>query len=134
MKTLILLFLFINISCKNTIKNELMNDKINDKKDVNLAIKFDNKKELIANSVIDSVLNCIYKTNKIQQLNKQNKVSILVQEPSETDDNYTFKVGFNRPERFETRFNFLFQKNKPVIFFYDTLEDKLVEIDTWDAE
>jgi hypothetical protein len=80
------------------------------------------------------ILLLIYHLRKIQILNKQSKVSILTQEPSELDGHYAFKVGLNRPDRFETVFNFSFDKSQSIIFYYDVVNDELIDCDKWDVE
>jgi hypothetical protein len=138
MKKLIALLLMVNMACQNDNRLDSKTNLIEDKNptitDVNVGDRSLIKKALVAESVIDSVENRIYNLKKIQALNRQCKVSMLTQVSSELDTNYTFKVGFNRADRFETRYIFSFNKSQSVVFYYNTLNDKFIDIDKWDVQ
>jgi hypothetical protein len=138
MKKLIALLLIANSACQNDNKLDVKTNLIDEKNNAITSVNSENKsvikEELIAETVIDSVENRIYNLNKIQALNRQCKISILTQEPSESDPHYTFKVGFNHADRFETVFNFSFNKNQSIIFYYDVVNDELIDINKWDTQ
>jgi hypothetical protein len=137
MKKLILLLLVAHNACKNP-NNKLTTTKTsNTPQDtaitsdlIKTATPFD--KELEA--IIDSVVNTIYHLDKIQQLSRTCKISILTQEPENPDSAYCFKVGFNGADRFETRYNFSFKKSESIIFYYDVVNDELIDIDKWNKQ
>jgi hypothetical protein len=133
MKKVIALLLLANFACQNNNKLEKENS-IKIEKDSAITNKIAIKKEIIAESIIDSVENRIYSLKKVQKLNTTSKVSILTQEPPDSDAHYTFKVGFNREDRFETVFNFSFDKSQSIIFYYDVVNDELIDIDKWDGQ
>ncbi len=129
MKSLFFLSLLILISCQNNSENKLVNKNktFNEIKiDTNLNKNSDNlnkitenkfKMHLLSNKTIDSIVDKIYNLNKIQELNRQFKISILEEPADISDDSYNFKVGFNRPDRFETRYIFIVKKQSSVIYY-----------------
>jgi hypothetical protein len=138
MKKLIAFLLMTNTACQNDNKLDSKTTFVYHQDTVNAPIFSENKrvikKDTIAETVIDSVMDKIYHLRKIQALNKQCKISMLTQEPTESDAHYTFKVGFNRPDRFETRFIFSFNQKQNVVFYYDTINDELIDVNKWDIQ
>lgn len=129
MKYLIFILIILSSYCYETPKGELKGKaNLEESQQLNkLDTLIIEKKDV----VIDSVLDKIYNLSKIQVLNKSHKVSILIEEPSTPDEYYNFKVGYNSPDRFVTHYIFSFKKSESIIYYYDVLNDRLINAKEW---
>ncbi|MBL7814297.1 MAG: hypothetical protein JNL70_04750 [Saprospiraceae bacterium] len=137
MKYFLLILLFVHLSCQHSSQDNSTNTVKIDENTPNPHSKetvkstTEHQRNSHTDAVIDSVVDRIYQLEKVQLLNKSHKVSILTEEPTTPDDFYNFKVGFNGTERFETYYIFSFKISDSTIYYYDVVNDELIDIKNW---
>jgi hypothetical protein len=97
--------------------------------------KWAHNTNIIADSIlIDSLSDKIYHLKRVQKWIGASacNISILLPLPKLLDKSYSFNVGYNLEERFQTILFFTYKKQDKKLYFYDIEEDNLIDVTEWD--
>lgn len=136
MKKIFAFILLTSFLCKNNTTSNLNEiGKTNSIDTLKIeSAKSNNNIVTIDSNKIDSIANRLFNLRKVKIANKNCKISMLINESTDLDGDLELDFGTNSDERFQTLFIFLYRKKTNTILYYNTLEDKYIEIEKWDEE